>query len=317
MIVSAWNDNGFEHLLHDATRLQHTEFMPGLGWLMPRKLWEGELARKWPSTHWDHWLREAKQHKGRTILYPQVPRVVHKGIRGTFMEPSTHQRYFASIGRNADNSVAWIALPPGDAPAASLDRHVAEAATQGYEERIRAALDRAQRFASVAALRDAMDGSAKTLAVWISVDPDPAPQGRKDPAFAPVAKFFGIWHEARRGAHRGLHELWWGETHILLANVHPKVGFVNGTWSQGEADRCDVAGSCDPRGGNPCCSPGGWCGASPQHCGCTGCVDYRTWSLPSYGHLLPPSAHVFRAADFDVQPPARLGPARTLRLAKA
>lgn len=38
-------------------RLHRTEFFPGLGWLLPRELWEKELAASWPDEHWDHWLR--------------------------------------------------------------------------------------------------------------------------------------------------------------------------------------------------------------------------------------------------------------------
>ena len=25
----------------------------------------------------------------------------------------------------------------------------------------------------------------------------------------------------------------------------------------------------------PCCSPTGWCGKTPGHCTCSGCIDYR------------------------------------------
>ncbi|XP_078693730.1 uncharacterized protein LOC144923229 isoform X2 [Branchiostoma floridae x Branchiostoma belcheri] len=32
---------------------------------------------------------------------------------------------------------------------------------------------------------------------------------------------------------------------------------------------------CDPNGGGPCCSTGNWCGNTPDHCDCQGCVDYR------------------------------------------
>eukprot|EP00931_Biecheleriopsis_adriatica_P067644 TRINITY_DN41754_c0_g1_i1.p1 TRINITY_DN41754_c0_g1~~TRINITY_DN41754_c0_g1_i1.p1 ORF type:complete len:916 (+),score=147.29 TRINITY_DN41754_c0_g1_i1:65-2812(+) len=32
---------------------------------------------------------------------------------------------------------------------------------------------------------------------------------------------------------------------------------------------------CNPEGDMPCCSHLGWCGNSPAHCGCKGCVDYR------------------------------------------
>lgn len=32
---------------------------------------------------------------------------------------------------------------------------------------------------------------------------------------------------------------------------------------------------CDPKGKFPCCSLNGWCGSSPGHCRCKGCMDYR------------------------------------------
>ncbi|XP_066288979.1 uncharacterized protein [Branchiostoma lanceolatum] len=32
---------------------------------------------------------------------------------------------------------------------------------------------------------------------------------------------------------------------------------------------------CNPAGHVPCCSPHKWCGSSPAHCTCPGCVDYR------------------------------------------
>jgi len=30
---------------------------------------------------------------------------------------------------------------------------------------------------------------------------------------------------------------------------------------------------CDPDGNQPCCSVSGWCGNSPEHCRCKGCID--------------------------------------------
>ncbi|XP_019641419.1 PREDICTED: uncharacterized protein LOC109482960 [Branchiostoma belcheri] len=34
-------------------------------------------------------------------------------------------------------------------------------------------------------------------------------------------------------------------------------------------------GQCDPNGSGPCCSSGGWCGSTADHCTCSGCIDYR------------------------------------------
>ena len=38
------------------------------------------------------------------------------------------------------------------------------------------------------------------ICIWINVDPDPL-YGL--PAFKPMAEYFGIWHEHKRGSHNG------------------------------------------------------------------------------------------------------------------
>ena len=70
-LVSAWNDNGYKGKVDDPYALRRTEFFPGLGWLLPRKLYKQELEDKWPSEHWDHWLRSYPINKGREIIYPK------------------------------------------------------------------------------------------------------------------------------------------------------------------------------------------------------------------------------------------------------
>jgi hypothetical protein len=106
-LISAWNDNGFKGKVSDPYALRRTEFMPGLGWLLPRTLYKNELEVKWPNAHWDHWLRSVEQHKGREIVYPEVPRTFHNGIKGTFMSLETHNRYFKDIGYNTDPKISW------------------------------------------------------------------------------------------------------------------------------------------------------------------------------------------------------------------
>ena len=53
-------------------RSRRTEFFPGLGWLLPRRLYLGELEAKWPTAHWDHWLRSEP-----------INRAERSSIRGT------------------------------------------------------------------------------------------------------------------------------------------------------------------------------------------------------------------------------------------
>jgi len=71
-VLSAWNDNGLRGKVRDQGQLVRTGFFPGLGWLLSRRLWDEELRSKWPKEHWDHWMRDAKQHRGREAVFPEV-----------------------------------------------------------------------------------------------------------------------------------------------------------------------------------------------------------------------------------------------------
>jgi hypothetical protein len=87
--------------------LQRTRYFPGLGWLLPRALFLGELEATWPTEHWDHWMRSAERHRGRDVLHPEMPRDFHNGVKGTFMDADTHNRYFARIRYNVDAAFSW------------------------------------------------------------------------------------------------------------------------------------------------------------------------------------------------------------------
>ena len=105
--LSAWNDNGFVGKVGGVYDLCRTNFFPGLGWLLTRQLYSTELERNWPETHWDHWLRSSSVSKNRAIVHPSVPRSYHNGVKGTFMDLSTHNRYFRDIAYNRDASLSW------------------------------------------------------------------------------------------------------------------------------------------------------------------------------------------------------------------
>nr|CAG4643971.1 EOG090X06K9 [Lepidurus arcticus] len=74
--VSAWNDNGKESLIDSSSPdlLHRSDFFPGLGWMMTRKLWETELKNKWPKAFWDDWMRNPEQRKERTCIRPEISR---------------------------------------------------------------------------------------------------------------------------------------------------------------------------------------------------------------------------------------------------
>ena len=236
-VVSAWNDNGFKGKVADPAALLRTEFFPGLGWLLPRALYTQELEGRWPSEHWDHWLRSPQVHKGREVVYPQVeltltlrlslsltltlpqvPRSFHNGVRGTFMNLETHNRYFRDIAYNTDASVSW----PG-APGPHYDARPAWAWAESevYEARVQGLLRSCTHPPSVKALMEGVVSSARTgggiFCVWIDVAPDG--DGYRPPPFEPIARFFGLWHEHKRGAHRGLHEFYFRGSYVLLLNA--------------------------------------------------------------------------------------------------
>jgi hypothetical protein len=70
--LSAWNDNGFEGKVNDPFKLLRTNYFPGLGWMLSRDLYMSELEPRWPSSHWDHWLRSMDINKGREVVHPEV-----------------------------------------------------------------------------------------------------------------------------------------------------------------------------------------------------------------------------------------------------
>mmetsp|Transcript_2333 Transcript_2333/g.5368 ORF Transcript_2333/g.5368 Transcript_2333/m.5368 type:complete len:580 (+) Transcript_2333:255-1994(+) len=78
LAVSAFNDNGKEGIVGDVSRLVRTDFFGGLGWMMPRRIWD-EIGPKWPDGYWDDWLREPEQRQGRQTIRPEVSRTFHFG----------------------------------------------------------------------------------------------------------------------------------------------------------------------------------------------------------------------------------------------
>lgn len=208
-VVSAWNDNGFKEHVQDKSALLRTEFFPGLGWLLTRKLFEEELRDQWPREHWDHWMRNQLRHKNRDCIVPQVPRDFHNGVQGSFMDASLHARYFADVAYSRDDSFRWPDFDLDDdatVPAAVW----AERAV--YEARLRDLLGECAHVQSAA---DLLEEKAALLCVWVDLDPLHEP-----PFFEPLSKFFHLWHEVRRGMFRGVHEFYFHTNYVVLVNVH-------------------------------------------------------------------------------------------------
>jgi alpha-1,3-mannosyl-glycoprotein beta-1,2-N-acetylglucosaminyltransferase len=82
LAVSAFNDNGYDQKVKDPKRVLRSDFFPGLGWMMTRKLWDNELKVKWPRGYWDDWLRDPAQRQDRQVLRPEISRTYHFGVKG-------------------------------------------------------------------------------------------------------------------------------------------------------------------------------------------------------------------------------------------
>ena len=96
--VSAWNDNSFKHTSLAADQLYRVEGMPGLGWMLTRKLFKGELEDKWPEVGdkiaWDNWMRQVDQHQKRECLVPDIPRTYHQASKGNTLPAHFQDDYF-------------------------------------------------------------------------------------------------------------------------------------------------------------------------------------------------------------------------------
>mmetsp|Transcript_12353 Transcript_12353/g.40562 ORF Transcript_12353/g.40562 Transcript_12353/m.40562 type:complete len:526 (+) Transcript_12353:244-1821(+) len=97
LAVSAFNDNGQPRYASDETVVHRSDFFPGLGWLLTRRLWD-ELDAKWPEEKgcWDDWMREPAQRRGRSSIRPETSRSRTFGEKGTSMS-QFYSKFLAPI----------------------------------------------------------------------------------------------------------------------------------------------------------------------------------------------------------------------------
>ncbi|CAH3155683.1 unnamed protein product, partial [Porites evermanni] len=85
------------------------ETMPGLGWVLSRKIYKGELESKWPAPDvfwdWDMWMRMPKQRKDRECIIPDISRTYHFGAKGLNVGPAMNEAYFKRHAFNTQPSV--------------------------------------------------------------------------------------------------------------------------------------------------------------------------------------------------------------------
>ena len=89
--------------------------MPGLGWMLSRQLYKGELEALWPSPEkpwdWDMWMRLEKIRRGRECVVPDVSRTFHFGTKGLNMNTYFHDNYFKKHAFNRQPMVTLSNVP--------------------------------------------------------------------------------------------------------------------------------------------------------------------------------------------------------------
>ncbi len=169
LAVSAWNDNGMQGLVRQPEALYRSDFFPGLGWMMSRRLWTEELSAKWPRAYWDDWLREPKQRQGRHIIRPEICRTLHFGTHGvsnaqysdflTTIKLNDHMVQFTKLDLGYLEKEAWDRQyldSVRNAPLVSREEFNSYVGRSGAKE-VRVSYNYLKQFPSVALWAGAMD----------------------------------------------------------------------------------------------------------------------------------------------------------------
>lgn len=105
--ISAWNDNGFNHLVLREDRLLRTSFFPGLGWMLARFAWINSLKPDWPSEGYgyDWYLRRHPIVSQLECIIPEVSRSHHIAKDGAHVNGNGHLVYDRMVLANGDVSI--------------------------------------------------------------------------------------------------------------------------------------------------------------------------------------------------------------------
>lgn len=216
--ISAWNDQGYAHTVGDPSAVYRVETMPGLGWLLSRRLWEGELKSKWFGPDklwdWDMWMRMPEQRKGRECIIPDTSRTFHFGAKGLNVQQYFQDLYFSKRALCKERRVKMDLA--NAASAASYDTALGIAITRAQ------VLDHTQNPCNVEAFFPAAPlqrrrgsrrhpGSRSALVVTI------AQSGSGDyDSWLILAGCWQIWDLDARGFHKDVWRLYMRGHHVIV-----------------------------------------------------------------------------------------------------
>ncbi|XP_065826433.1 protein O-linked-mannose beta-1,2-N-acetylglucosaminyltransferase 1-like [Oscarella lobularis] len=205
--ISAWNDLGYDHSAMDSSLLYRVETMPGLGWMLSRRLYKNELEPQWPTPDklwdWDMWMRLPQMRKGRECIVPDVSRTYHFGETGLNMNSYFQEAYFKKHSLNVDTDVVF--------------RDLDHMTKDGYEEILRGLLNSARLLDHTKKPCDedfVPETRDQVYVMFIVMN------GETDYAtWMEVAKCFRLWDLDARGFHRGLWRFFLKGNHVLVVGT--------------------------------------------------------------------------------------------------
>jgi hypothetical protein len=176
-------------------------------------------------------VRAEEQRRGRECLYPEVSRDRHIGELGANMDAQTFKRYDKHV---VLNDALHAALPaPAALEKAAYEQELARILANG---RVVRDLHELLALSGVRQAAAASCGSCSQgalvvyYAAGMSVEPARDASGGEmvyadgranshTGSFKPISNFFGLWHEARRGQHEGMHRFHYGGQCVLLVDA--------------------------------------------------------------------------------------------------
>jgi len=202
--VSAWNDQGYEHSCNDASMLYRVETMPGLGWVLKKKLFLEELEPNWPGSDkfwdWDMWMRMQANRKGRECIIPDISRTYHFGAKGLNMNAFFQDLYFTKHALNTQTGVKF---------------DTSKVTKDGYEVEVHKLLKEAELLdhtKNPCVGEDFIPNvKSKTFVLYIKQNED----GDYE-TWTNLAKCFKLWDLDVRGFHKQMWRFWLKGNHIFI-----------------------------------------------------------------------------------------------------
>lgn len=213
--ISAWNDQGYDHLCNDPAMMYRVDTMPGLGWVLSRKLFKNELEEKWPKpddfVDWDMWMRAEYNRKGRECIIPDISRTYHFGGKGLNVGGPMQARYFATHSLNTKPNV-------------KLDVH--KMYKENYEKEINQLLSKAKVLdhteTPCTKFRNFVpDTEGELYVFYIRMD-----ETYDHKTWKNIATCLKMWDLDARGFHHGLWRFWVKKNHVLVVGC-PKSSYCS------------------------------------------------------------------------------------------